>query len=83
VVQDIEELIELDATLTHRGALVTLPHPKLGDFGHVRTPLSFSVDRQTPYRAPGLGEHSFEVASSVAGLSAERVAGLDAAGVLK
>src|SRR5690606_15225425 len=37
VVQDIEDLVERDLTLAERGALVELPHPKLGPFGHMRT----------------------------------------------
>ena len=83
VVQDIEDLIERDAPLRARGALVDLPHPKLGLFGHVRTPIGFSRTAATPFRAPALGEHSREVALSAAGLCAERLAALDAGGVLK
>jgi crotonobetainyl-CoA:carnitine CoA-transferase CaiB-like acyl-CoA transferase len=83
VVQDIEDLIERDETLRARGALIDLPHPKLGNFGHVRTPVSFSRSAVTPYRAPALGEHTQEIALTVAGLSAERFAELDADGVLK
>jgi crotonobetainyl-CoA:carnitine CoA-transferase CaiB-like acyl-CoA transferase len=83
MVQDIEDLIERDETLRERGALVDLPHPKLGDFGHVRTPISFSRSTVSPYRAPALGEHTTEIALTLAGLSAERVAELNDAGVLK
>ncbi len=82
-VQDIEDLIERDETLRERGALVELPHPKLGAFGHVRTPISFSRSAVEPYRAPGLGEHTREIALTAAGLSAERLAALDELGVLK
>ena len=42
----------------HRGALVTLDHPLLGPFGHVRTPLAFSRSRIEPFRAPRIGEHT-------------------------
>jgi crotonobetainyl-CoA:carnitine CoA-transferase CaiB-like acyl-CoA transferase len=83
VVQDIEDLIERDASLRERGALVELPHPKLGRFGHMRTPIAFSRDRVTPYRAPGLGEHTREIALSLAGVTAARLAELEAAGVLQ
>ena len=83
VVQDIEDLLERDAVLAARGALVRLPHPKLGWFGHVRTPIGFSLDRVAPFRAPAMGEHGAEVAAQIAGLSAERIAELAAAGVMQ
>lgn len=82
IVQDIEDLIERDESLRERGALVDLPHPKLGNFGHVRTPISFSRSRVEPYRAPGLGEHTQAIALTEAGLSAERLAELEDEGVL-
>lgn len=78
VVQDIEDIFERDAALLARGALVELPHPKLGAFGHVRTPLTFSGDRVTPFRAPAIGEHNREIALGVAGLSAARYRALEA-----
>ena len=83
VLQDIEDLLERDPTLSSRGALVPLPHPRLGPFGHVRTPISFSGDKVAPYRAPGMGEHNEEIVCDVAGLSRERLAGLVEAGVMK
>jgi crotonobetainyl-CoA:carnitine CoA-transferase CaiB-like acyl-CoA transferase len=83
VVQDIEDLVEQDAPLRARGALIDLPHVKLGTFGHVRTPISFSDSTVTPYRAPALGEHTREIALTVAGLSPARLAALDDDGVLK
>src|SRR5690606_34300122 len=66
-VQDIEDLSQ-DPVLRARGALVELPHPHLGPFGHVRTPISLSLEPGVPYRAPQLGEHGREVALSIAGL---------------
>src|SRR5690606_27902243 len=81
--QDIEDLIERDATLRRRGALIDLPHPKLARFGHVRTPIAFSRDAVTPYRAPAIGEHSREIARTLAGVEAARLAELEAAGVLE
>jgi crotonobetainyl-CoA:carnitine CoA-transferase CaiB-like acyl-CoA transferase len=83
VLQDVEDLVEHDAPLRARGALVELPHPKLGAFGHVRTPISFSRDLQQPYRAPGLGEHNAEIIRGAAGLDDARYAALESAGVLK
>jgi crotonobetainyl-CoA:carnitine CoA-transferase CaiB-like acyl-CoA transferase len=81
--QDIEDLVERDATLRTRGALVELPHPKLGAFGHVRTPMSFSRDVPQPYRAPGMGEHNAAILQQEAGLDPRRCAELESAGVLK
>jgi formyl-CoA transferase len=83
VVQDIEDLIEKDTALRERGALIDLPHPKLGAFGHVRTPISFSTDVVAPFRAPAIGEHPREIALDVAGINAERYAELEAEGVFK
>ena len=83
VVQDIEDLLERDPALRARGALVELPHPKLGAFGHVRTPISFSDSVVTPYRAPGMGEHTREIALAEAGLGPDRLSVLEDEGVLK
>jgi crotonobetainyl-CoA:carnitine CoA-transferase CaiB-like acyl-CoA transferase len=83
VVQDIADLIERDLALQARGALVELPHPKLGAFGHMRTPISFSADTITPFRAPALGEHNREVALQVAGLSVDRYEALQSSGVFQ
>jgi crotonobetainyl-CoA:carnitine CoA-transferase CaiB-like acyl-CoA transferase len=82
-VQDIEDLLEHDAALLARGALVDLPHPKLGPFGHIRTPISFSADVVTAFRAPAMGEHNGEIALQVAGLTAGRYAELQALGVFQ
>ena len=57
-VQDIEELMERDAQIAARGALVPLEHPLLGVFGHMRTPISFSTSKVEPFRAPSLGEQA-------------------------
>ena len=83
VVQDAEDMIEHDPQLAGRGALAELPHPLLGPFGHIATPLRFSRDGFHPYRAPGMGEHSSEVASTICGLSPTRIAELESAGVFQ
>jgi crotonobetainyl-CoA:carnitine CoA-transferase CaiB-like acyl-CoA transferase len=83
VVQDAEDMIDHDPQLAACGALVTLPHPHLGPFSHIATPLTFSRDSFQPYRAPGMGEHVTEVASTICGLSPARIAELEAAGVFK
>jgi crotonobetainyl-CoA:carnitine CoA-transferase CaiB-like acyl-CoA transferase len=82
-VQDIEDLLEHDPQLANRGALMPLDHPVLGRFGHMRTPITFSRSRIAAFRAPSLGEHSQQVASTLCGLSAERVAALEALGVFQ
>jgi crotonobetainyl-CoA:carnitine CoA-transferase CaiB-like acyl-CoA transferase len=83
VVQDIEDLMERDPSLRERGTLVDLPHPKLGSFGHMRTPITFSADPAALYRAPALGEHTHRIALELAGVSAERLAALERLGVLQ
>ena len=83
VVQDIEDLFERDPMLAARGTLRRLQHAKLGEFGHLRTPISFSVDAVEPFRPPNLGEHGAGIARQLAGLSEARVAELDAQGVFK
>ena len=82
-VQDIEDMLERDPGLQARGAWVQLPHPKLGPFAHVRTPITFSGEQVEPYRAPGLGEHNREILVEVAGLTPERFEALRDAGVLQ
>jgi len=81
VVQDIEDLVERDAGLRARGALVELDHARLGRFGHVRTPIDFSVNGFQPFRAPSIGEHTREVVMSIGGLEPERFATLQESGV--
>jgi crotonobetainyl-CoA:carnitine CoA-transferase CaiB-like acyl-CoA transferase len=83
VVQDIEDLLQRDDALRDRGALVELPHPKLGAFGHMRTPITFSRDDVVPFRAPGMGEHTHEIAVGPAGLCPEELARLEAEGVFE
>ncbi|GGD44558.1 hypothetical protein GRI62_10550 [Erythrobacter arachoides] len=70
--QDCEDLLEHDPQIAGREALVMLDHPLLGPFGHIATPIAFSRDAMAPFRAPGMGEHTREVATRIAGLSQER-----------
>jgi len=81
--QDCEDMIEKDTQLASRGALIELDHPLLGRFGLVNTPLAFSRDRFTPFRAPSLGEHGAEILRDICGFDDERIAELEQAGVLK
>jgi crotonobetainyl-CoA:carnitine CoA-transferase CaiB-like acyl-CoA transferase len=82
-VQDIEDALEHDAGLWARGTLAILEHPLLGAFGHVRTPVDFSLTPAAPYRAPSLGEHNHEVAAGIAHLPEGRIAELTALEVFK
>ena len=83
MVQDIEDLLEHDPQIAARGSLIDLPHPLLGSFGHVRTPMLFSRSLLAPFRAPALGEHSREIANTLAGLGSERLDELEDLGVFQ
>jgi crotonobetainyl-CoA:carnitine CoA-transferase CaiB-like acyl-CoA transferase len=82
-VQDIEDLVDRDPQLAHRRALIPLDHPRLGPFGHVRAPFSFSRSEIAPFRAPRLGEHSHDIAQQLCALTPERIAELEALGVFR
>ena len=83
VLQDAEDMLEHDPQLAARNALVTLDHPLLGPFGHIDTPIRFSRDSFAPFRAPRMGEHVAEIAGTLCGLSPERIAELEDAGVFQ
>ncbi|NBC36172.1 hypothetical protein GTZ99_06325 [Novosphingobium sp. FSY-8] len=83
VVQDCQDMIDADPQLAGRGALVTLDHPILGPFGHIATPIRLSRDGFVPFRAPGMGEHAHAIAHELCGLSDERIAAMEAAGVFQ
>jgi crotonobetainyl-CoA:carnitine CoA-transferase CaiB-like acyl-CoA transferase len=83
VVQDIEDLMEADPQLAARGSLVPIDHARLGRFGHLRTPMTFSRSPNQPYRAPNMGEHSADIATTLCGLSDARVAELQSLAVFR
>ncbi len=83
VVQDLSDLFERDPQIQARGALVTLPHPHLGEFGHMRTPIDFSRTGGVPFRAPNMGEHNQHIAREICGVSEARLAELEQLGVFK
>jgi crotonobetainyl-CoA:carnitine CoA-transferase CaiB-like acyl-CoA transferase len=83
VVQDVEDLLEGDPQIAARGALVTLDHPLLGAFGHMRTPLTFSRSAAAAFRAPALGEHSHHIATTLCGLAPARIAELESLEVFR
>jgi len=81
--QDCEDLLDRDPQLAGSNAFVSLDHALLGAFAHMNTPIAFSRDRFEPFRAPSMGEHTREVAETVAGLTAARFDELQAMGVFK
>jgi len=83
VVQDVSDLIGRDPQIRARGSLVRLAHPLLGEFGHMRTPIGFSLSSLAPFRAPGMGEHNQRIARDICGLTETRLAELENLGVFK
>lgn len=83
VVQDMQDLFERDPTLRERQSLMPLEHPLLGTFGHMRTPIDFSLSRPRAFRAPSMGEHNRQIAATLCGLPAARIDELEKLGVFK
>ncbi|MEN7535584.1 CaiB/BaiF CoA-transferase family protein [Aurantiacibacter flavus] len=81
--QDCEDLLEKDPQIACRDALVMLDHAVLGPFGHTATPLRFSRDVPQPFRAPNMGEHVNDVASTICKLDEDRIAQLQSEGVFQ
>jgi crotonobetainyl-CoA:carnitine CoA-transferase CaiB-like acyl-CoA transferase len=83
-VQDRRELVEHDPQLRARGFYVRREHSVAGAFLHENLPIRLT-DTPGSIRkpAPVLGADTNEVLREVAGLSAERLRSLRAAGVLK
>jgi crotonobetainyl-CoA:carnitine CoA-transferase CaiB-like acyl-CoA transferase len=82
-VQDVADLVHGDPQLASRGMLRSVPHPVLGAFPHLRTPLTFSRTPAAMRPAPRLGEHGEQVARELAGLDEPAIAALRAAGVFR
>jgi crotonobetainyl-CoA:carnitine CoA-transferase CaiB-like acyl-CoA transferase len=82
-VQDIQDLLERDPQIAARGTLTPLEHAVLGEFGHLRTPATFSLSPPKIFRAPSLGEHSLAVAREIALLDAGSVSQLQKLGVFR
>ncbi|HEY7004685.1 MAG TPA: CoA transferase [Gaiellaceae bacterium] len=70
-----------DPQATARDAVVEYEHPTLGAIRTVDSALRLDGSRQTPARAPFLGEHSAQVLEEVCGYSSGRVEELAALGV--
>jgi crotonobetainyl-CoA:carnitine CoA-transferase CaiB-like acyl-CoA transferase len=82
-VVDMSDLFERDPQIRARQSLVTLDHPLLGAFGHMRTPLAFSRAKPAPFRPPQMGEHNRSIATGICGLSQSRFEELETLGVFK
>jgi len=79
----MSDLFERDPQVQARRSLVSLDHPLLGSFGHVRTPIDFSRSTFEPYRAPMMGEHNALVATGICGLTPSRFEELEKLGVFR
>jgi crotonobetainyl-CoA:carnitine CoA-transferase CaiB-like acyl-CoA transferase len=83
-VEDGCDLVEHDEHLRARGFYVELEHPAAGPMLHEGISVLLSETPGGVRRpAPRLGEHTDEVLTTVAGMTAEEVSGLRDAGVLE
>jgi 2-methylfumaryl-CoA isomerase len=78
------EAVRLDPDLSEDNPMMrVIDQPGLGAFAVPGTPFSFGAfARQTPVRAPRLGEHTEEILSDVLGLGAGQIGALMDAGVV-
>ncbi len=83
VVQDVEDQFKRDAQYAARGFFVKLNEPEGGEMVTEGIPVRLS---KTPGKvrgpAPLMGEHTYEVASKLLGLSDEKIKALEEEGVL-
>ncbi len=83
VVQDVEDQFKRDAQYAARGFFVKLNEPEGGEMVTEGIPVRLS---KTPGKvrgpAPLMGEHTYEVASKLLGLSDEKIKALEKEGVL-
>lgn len=83
VVSDSRTLMQDDEQLRHRGYFQHLDHPELGVAAYTSPPFRLDGERVELSRPPLLGEHTDEVLAGMLGYSADRIAGLRAAGVIE
>jgi crotonobetainyl-CoA:carnitine CoA-transferase CaiB-like acyl-CoA transferase len=83
VVQTAADIVDRDPQLKQRGILVDLDNPALGRFAHQASPIRMSRTPAAMRTAPGLGQHTHFIATSIAGLSEARFAELAAAGLFE
>ena len=83
VIQDVEDQFKRDKQLAARGFMVKLNEPEGGEMVTEGIPVRLS---KTPGKvrgpAPLMGEHTYEVASKLLGLSDEKIKELETEGVL-
>jgi crotonobetainyl-CoA:carnitine CoA-transferase CaiB-like acyl-CoA transferase len=83
VVQDVEDQFKRDVQYAARGFFVRLNEPEGGEMVTEGLPLRLS---KTPGKvrgpAPLMGEHTYEVASKLLGLSDDKIKALEEEGVL-
>jgi formyl-CoA transferase len=73
-----------DEQLVHRGLFRRLQHDILGDHAVINHSFRISGVAAGPFTAaPKLGEHTFEVAAGILGMSGDEIADLVSAGVLE
>ena len=76
VVQDARQVLD-DPHMAERGYFVRLDHPELGEQAYDGSGFSLSRTPAEPRRhAPLLGEHTYEVATEILGLSDDEIAAL-------
>jgi crotonobetainyl-CoA:carnitine CoA-transferase CaiB-like acyl-CoA transferase len=83
VVQSAADLVDRDPQLRARNFLIDLANPTLGRFEHQASPIHLSRTPAVLRTAPGLGEHTKQICSEIVGLSPQRIAELEAAGVFE
>lgn len=71
VVQNAQDIVDRDIQLKHRGFLVPLEHPVIGNFGHPSPPYKLSKTKAQMHSAPCLGEHTEYVCTQILGMSDE------------
>src|SRR5690606_41139234 len=81
-VNDLGRALE-DPQVAAQGLIVEYDHDQFGRVRQVAGPIRAGRDVHTAVRAPGLGEHTRDVMSSVAGLGGEELDELLALGVLQ
>lgn len=83
VVQTASDIVDRDPQLRAREFLVALDNPALGRFEHQASPIRLSRTAAAMRTAPGLGQHTHSICTSIAGMSEARYAELAAAGLFE
>ncbi len=86
-VNSVAEALEMEQTIV-RGMVVQVEHPRAGPLRTLGTPFRFDYEGQRRFEpgfapAPLLGEHTAQVLSARLGYSTDKVATLEAAGVIR